>query len=148
MNKALKQAVNEARSELEQFQLANVHEKANPNAMSYKIAQKCAGRADIFNPAVLSKNKLNHNFILHIRTLEIDGVAEMLSKVLSPLMEQEDISVRIVTNYYGTNFKIISNVAIGGVIDALKPVILYKDSYQRANGEELHIYKFSIKLTF
>ena len=148
MANTIKQAVKFAVGDLEQFNLADLPEMINKDAMSYKIACSCVGTADIYNPAVLHKNRFNHNFQLHLRTLEVDAVADKLEEALSELMEQDGVAIQLVRSYYNVNFKLIANVELGLVVDALKPSILYKTTLEKRNGQKEYIYRFGLDLTF
>ena len=143
----MKTTLKQVKTQFEQFDVELLPEMINKSSTSFEIACKCAGTTDIYNNVVLSKNKYNCNFLLHLRNLEIEAIANMLSDVLSPVMEQEGVVISIITSQYGMNFKIISNVELGEVIDALKPVMLYKDRFVLSNGKIKHIYNFSVELT-
>lgn len=147
MANTVKKALEQAKIDLEGYTPSKLPEMVDRSSTSFRIASSCAKTGNIYNPTVLSKNKYNNNFLLHLRSMEIDAIAELLSEVLVPVMEQEGVVISIITSQYGLNFKIISNVELGDIIHILRPVHLDKDRYVLSNGKIKHIYNFSVELT-
>ena len=118
----------------------------NKEAVSFKIASKCAMTEDIYSPRVLQANKLNLNFLHHLRSLEMQKIEDNLKKVFSVANNNGAFSVRIVSSKYDNGLKIISSNNLDLMLEALPTEIILKNTLHYNNKVE-YIYEVLFKLT-
>ena len=119
----------------------------NKEAKSYELACRCARTNNIYGASVLEAMRYNFNFILHLRSLELDACKQL---VLNSIVRAGDIGacrINIVNTNKDDVLKIIANAELDSGLELLECSYYNKRAFKLKDGSYKYIYEVKFDLT-